>query len=527
MNNIMEQIKIWWEERSFGQKFSLLFLTVALVAVLTYLFALGKQPDWEILADGLAPTDAAAVASHLKSAGIVYRISDGGKAILVPKEVVDQTRLEIHEADLITQDEEGLEGIGNLPIGLTETFQKLSRQKMLQGEIVRTIKKINGVQNARISIAEPERSIFTSQDDTPTASVMLVLDPGAKIKQEQIKAIKNLVSHSIPRLIPERVFVSDQYGNVLSEELANSGSSLDDLRSSYELKTERKVKEVLLSLVGRDNVSVAVTAEMNFDRTTAKIERYIPTSQNTDGTAAGVLISEQTSDEQYSGKDAKNPGGVPGTASNIADPGYAAADNENANKSSDYNKNSRVKNFEVSKEIKDIIYAPGEVERLTVAVAVNKVLTSEELEKIETLVRTASGADPARGDVITVTDMTFAGIKDIEKKEAALQKDLQMSYYLSIADKVAPYLLILLFGGITLGILWSLIRRPVEVEEMHEIEEPMFDFPEAPEILEAASIPIVEAKLDPEIERMRNEINSFVMNDPGEAARLLLSYIKD
>lgn len=526
MNNLLEQAKRWWDERSFGQKFSLLFLIVALVGILTYLFALSNQPDWDVLYDDLASTDAAAVASHLKDAGIVYRVTNGGKTILVSKGLVEETRLGVAEKDIIQQDDVGLEELSKMPIGLTENQQKLMRQRMLQGELVRTITKIKGVKDARVTIAEPERSIFASDDEVPSASVMLILDPGVKVREEQIKAIKNLVSHAIARLEPENVFVSDQNGKALSEEVTSSTSSIGDLRHLYEQDIEKKVKDVLTKLVGNDNVTVAVTAEMNFDRTTSKIERYIPTTQTEAGAASGVLVSEQVMGEKYSGQDSKAPGGTPGTASNITNPSYVTNAAGAGAKSSDYDKNSTTKNYEVSKEIKDILYAPGELERLTVAVAVNKVLTSKEQQTIEKLVNTAAGADMARGDIITVTGMSFASMEDLEEKTAALQKQAQVDYYLTLFEKFAPYLLIIVFGGAALFIFSSLLKRTATVEQFAE-EEPLYDYPDTPDLLEAASIPVIEAKLDPEIERMRSEINAFVMNDPAEAARLLLTYIKE
>ena len=62
------------------------------------------------------------------------------------------------------------------------------------------------------------------------------------------------------------------------------------------------------------------------------------------------MISEQINGEKYTGQDGKTPGGVPGTASNITNPTYVANQPGAAGKSSDYNKNSTIKNFEVSKE---------------------------------------------------------------------------------------------------------------------------------------------------------------------------------
>lgn len=526
MNTFFDKVQKWWEERNFSQKFTLVFLLVAFVGILTYLLALSRQPDWDVLYDKISPTDASSVAAHLKDNGVLFRVTNGGETILVPKEILDQTRLDIAEADIIKQDEVGLEELSNIPLGTNQDQQKLWRQRIIQGELARTIQVIKGVQKARITIAEPERSIFVSEDEKPSASVMLQLLPGSKIKQEQVKAIKNLVAHAVPRLTPEDVFVSDQNGNALSEEIANSSSNLDDLRASYERKVEKKVKEVLVKLVGSDNVTVAVNAEINFDKTTAQIERYIPTTQSTDGVASGVLVSEQQLGENYTGQDGAGPGGVPGTASNITNPTYMA-NAGGGNKSSDYNKNSTIKNFEVSKEIKNITYAPGQVERLTVAVAVNKVLTSKEHDKIEELVQTASGADTARGDIITVTGMSFAGLEDIDEKKELLKEQAKWDNIYKAIEVFGPYAFLVILGGVPLAILWSLLRKPVEAVAIEEYEEPDYEFPDVPEILEAATIPVIEAKLDPEIERMREEINAFVMNDAAEAARLLLTFIKE
>ena len=57
-------------------------------------------------------------------------------------------------------------------------------------------------------------------------------------------------------------------------------------------------------------------------------------------------------------------------------------------------------------EVKD---APGAIERLSVAVAVDDVaVTAEVVTQIEQLVRAAAGIDDARGDTVVVTRMPFA-----------------------------------------------------------------------------------------------------------------------
>ena len=40
-------------------------------------------------------------------------------------------------------------------------------------------------------------------------------------------------------------------------------------------------------------------------------------------------------------------------------------------------------------------------------------------------------------------------------------------------------------------------------------------------------MPKIEANIDPELERVKMEINDTIMADPAEAARLLVSFIKE
>lgn len=45
--------------------------------------------------------------------------------------------------------------------------------------------------------------------------------------------------------------------------------------------------------------------------------------------------------------------------------------------------------------------------------------------------------------------------------------------------------------------------------------------------IENEALPQIEAHLDPELERVRMELNDTILADPAEAAKLLTSFIKD
>ncbi len=73
-----------------------------------------------------------------------------------------------------------------------------------------------------------------------------------------------------------------------------------------------------------------------------------------------------------------------------------------------YEKSRVTRNYNVSKEVRQVVYAPGTVQRMTIAVAINKILTTKERDEIRNLIVSASGADLNRGDMITLTGMQFA-----------------------------------------------------------------------------------------------------------------------
>ena len=44
---------------------------------------------------------------------------------------------------------------------------------------------------------------------------------------------------------------------------------------------------------------------------------------------------------------------------------------------------------------------------------------------------------------------------------------------------------------------------------------------------EVEALPQIEARLNPELDKLRNDLTDTIMSDPSEAAKLLISYIKD
>ncbi|MCK5177727.1 MAG: hypothetical protein KAQ92_08435, partial [Candidatus Aenigmarchaeota archaeon] len=376
----------------------------------------------------------------------------------------------------------------------------------------------------RVQIAEPDRSVFSNRDELPTASVMLILQGGINLKLEQIKAIKNLVAYGIPRLLPSRVFVTDQRGVSLTDEINKSSSGLSDYRTNFERETAGKVQKVLQKIVGPDNVSVEVSAIINFDKTKTTVEQYFPTGKENNNPVGIISNLQEDSQEEFEtyNKDKK-----------ASETFELEEENElpsvNKEKDTNYKKSRTSRDYKVSKEIKQVVYAPGKIERMTIAVALNKILTSTEKEEIKNLVLSASGANIKRGDIITVSGMQFAPKSGIGNKPI-LEQIQKLSTIELIVKQVGPLAVVLILGLCALFVLKSLLKKPLQGERVYASGryDDQDEISERQDLLETAgALPAIEASSDPELEKMRGEINSTIMADPSEAGRLLLSYIKD
>ncbi len=562
-------IKKIWDKFDLNQKFVIAALMVVALVVCVYFIFKATEPNWSVLYSDLAKDDVAAISESLKKSGYAFKLSDDKSAILVREQDKENLRIFVAENDLIKDSSPGFELLDDLQLGSTDFKNKLTKQRIFQGELTRSIEKITGIQKARVQLAEPERSVFSDNDEEPSASVVLILEPGYRLKPSQILAIKNLVAYSVPRLTNDRVFLTDQYGNALSEDVSKNNTDMQTYRSSFEKEAAKKIQDTLETIMGKDNVSVQVSAVMDFNSTRSTIESYIPA----DGTQSGVILGQQSERETYKKpqpivlkKDevaldpdnpaAQNqPGAVQQNAQNPQtqnvmtvveeQTGISEAD-ENARNVTDkvrgrelsYEKEKNAVNYAVTKEVKQVVYAPGSVTRLSVAVAVNKILTDEEKEDIKNLVIAAAGMDVTRGDVVNVSSLKFMGIDKAEQlqtlNEEKYAKIMEMLGF--IFTNVAPLLIVLVLGLVGLSTFSSIFKKPEPPKPQNQEENNQFQgfdpylmlgnndgmdgqYLDEPDSEEPAFTSVVDKK--------RAEITDIILSDPQDAARLLTSYVKE
>lgn len=581
---LIEDIKRLWLKLDINQKFSIAALLVAMFVVGIFFIVKATEPNWTVLYSDLSKEDVAAITESFKKSGYAYKLSEDKTAILVRNQDKEDLRFFVAENDLIRDTTGGFELLDDLQLGSTDFKNKLTKQRIFQGELTRSIEKINGVSKARVQLAEPERSIFSDEDEEPSASVVLILEPSVKLKPSQILAIKNLVAYSVPRLTNDRVFLTDQFGNVLSEDVSKNSSDMQSYRTNFEKEAAKKIKDTLETIMGKDNVSVQVSTVMDFNQTRATIESYTPNKDSD----SGIVISRQGEKEVYT-----NPKDLPSNqkekndnpnltqaqinAQNQMDNINAAQnenptlnqaqgasiaqnvaqlplnqtpakttnyENENYGANSDdvrklsYEKEKSATTYAVTKEIKQVVYAPGAVVRMSVAVAVNKILTNEEKDEIKALVAAAAGMDYSRGDVVSVSSLKFTGIDNSEelKQDKQRQQEFIMEILTFIFKNVSPVFIILILGLIALHNFGNIFKapKPKEEEEIETEEEPEDILPSFdPYLALQQNQTNDEDFYQPDIQytsaidKKKSEIINSILGNPEEAARILTSYIKE
>ncbi|WP_137172869.1 flagellar basal-body MS-ring/collar protein FliF [Massilia sp. HP4] len=398
-----------------------------ILALMIAVWMWSQAPEYRVLFSNYSDRDGGAITASLDQMGVPYKFSEGGNAILVPAEQIHDLRLKLAAQGLPKGGNVGFELMENQKLGVSQFLEQVNYQRSLEGELARSIQSLGSVSAARVHLALPKPSVFVRDQQKPTASVLLNLQPGRALDQGQVNAIVHLVASSVPELTFGNVTVVDQTGALLSEQAGKAAGNkmLDATQLKYVDQVQeniiKQVEAMIKPLVGEGNVRAQATAEIDFAQVDTAAEMYKPNSPP----EPQAIRSQQTSETQGAGAGAS---GIPGALSNQP-PGVNTAPidgeppAEAAAPTGPSTKNSTT-NFEVDKTIRYEQRPMGGVKRLTVGVVVNyrrivdpatgkvtvRPLAANEVAQINELVKQAMGFNPERGDTMNVTNAPFDGV---------------------------------------------------------------------------------------------------------------------
>lgn len=372
---------------------------VSLIAVLAFggigMGLYSKSNSYvDLYATKMTESDVREVSAALTEMQVDHRVNETNDGIVLhpSKKIAMQGALasrSLPRTPVLTADKAD----GNF--GKTAAEQKAIRQQLLEGEITLAFRAMEGINDARVKLAVPEKTYFQDDNKRTTARVLLSLKPEMQVNRERIKGMVNLVAASVPELRPEDVTILDTGGRDLTAlvpkddtgNMVASGTQLE-VQASEEMRLQKKAQEALdAAMPGRTKVSV------NLDMDFSKLERehYTPGGVGDDGV---VRSSHQIKREvlDRSGKGGDEPA--------------QQLNSSGGKKDGDYLHEVESANYAYQQVKEKRVDTGFRIKRLTASVLADNV-SEKEVAAISGFVQDAIGIDPARGDKISVNSFPF------------------------------------------------------------------------------------------------------------------------
>ena len=334
---------------------------------------LNRNRGFEVLFSGLNTEEAQQIIGKLQESEIDYQYTGNGE-ILVPENILDQTRASLAFEGYPKS------GFGYQVFtenaGLMTTDSDKDRYALydLQNRIAATIRLIDGVKDATVTIAPGEERKYVLTEDAvqeTTAHAMLTMEDDGSPSIEQAKAVQRLVASGVPGLEAEEVVVLDSTGKEIdtTEEESNlSSQDTEEIARMVEDQITEKVLHVLIPFYGEENIRVSTKAQINMQTLLRESITYSTPDKINQEDKSGIISHDQGSVEISGTKDAVT-GGVAGAETNADVPEYdTGADEDDVE---GYGARTWDRDFLVNQIKEQGQITPGALEDLTVSVAVN------------------------------------------------------------------------------------------------------------------------------------------------------------
>jgi flagellar M-ring protein FliF len=411
-----------------------------------------SRPQLDVLYSGLDREDVTRIGAALNEAGIKFDVNSDGTAVMVSYGQTAAARMLLAEKGLPQSANAGYELFDQMgSFGLTSFMQEVTRVRVLEGEIARTIQSLNGVKAARVHIVVADEGSFRREQRPPSASVVIRTEAPEDATTAQ--SIRHLVAAAVPGMTPNEVTVLNTDGVLLAsgDDTATAvPGRLMNLEQSVGEDIRNKVRESLTPYLGLGNFQVSVTARLNTDKKQITETIYDPESRversvhvvKENESSNNSTQSATTSVEQNLPEESRGPEGA-----------------ESSSSSND--RREETTNYELSSKTVNTVSDGFAVQNLSIAVLVNRAqipggvdATEEQLQQklseIEELVATAADLRTDRGDQIKVLAVDFAGgSQDLEPVPAVGMTELlvrQLGTIINAATILVVALLLIWFG---------------------------------------------------------------------------------
>ncbi len=301
--------------------FAVVGVLIALAVILVIM--LNNRP-YSVLVTGSTTDEITSILNWLEEQGVRdYRLE--GDKILVPEGREMSLKTQIIKEDFLKTGylyEIYFENTGSLS---TQAQQNRAFLMGIQERLGTLVSAFEGVKSASVTLTEGEDNRFILDDSNvieTTASVLLTMESGKMLTNEQADAIRNLVAHAVKGLKVSAVSIVDTIGNNYDNSTAIGGDLTTSqlkiqLEEQYQNKIRTQIMQLLVPAFGEENVNTSVN--VNVEVSTSTIEDttvHIPPWAEDGSTNGRGIIGSEIWDNSLNRPGGEAAGGLAGTPSN-------------------------------------------------------------------------------------------------------------------------------------------------------------------------------------------------------------------
>ncbi|MBN2627314.1 MAG: flagellar M-ring protein FliF [Spirochaetales bacterium] len=559
---LLESVKTAWGNWSLVQKLILGGIVAAVIVGIVLLVGVSSSPSMvPLLTSPITDQEQIVrITTRLDEENVMNRVT-GGIIYVENDAVARKMRATLVREDLIPQNTDPWAIMDMERWTLTDFERDVNLQRAITASLEQHLEALDDIDSADVNLVIPGESLFASEQNPTTASVIITPKPGSDITENRIKieGIVKLIQFAVEGLSADNIVVSDLSGRHLNDFAGLAQvDRLDLTERMLKQKTAleaRYMSQILRELQGiftskRIRI-VNMDIDLEFVNKKVSTEEHFPIEMTPEDPATPYpdrqvvqtfTESQQTTKESFQGT-GFNPEGPPGQEGQTP-PQYQDLTNLVGN----YSKDDQITNYVYNTQTSEEEMAPYKIARVSAAVAIDGVWTLERdakgeyifengtlkrtyepvsdelLAKALQLVEHAVGYDANRGDTVTVQHIPFDRSEEFKQQDEDYLRQKQI-------QRLLFYSIIGLIGIIVFFIAFRLIskemerRRRLREEELARQHQAMRE-----QALRNAEEEGIEVEMSVQ-ERARLELQENAMNmareHPEDVAKLIRTWLAE
>lgn len=565
LKDFWARIKTGWTGLSLLRKLLLVGIVVVLVAAFVLLGVLSSSPT-RIAVFNTAITDtelADRIGTALDAENIAYERAADNKFYAKDELTARRARALLMREDLLPGQLDPWNFFTNMDRWtITDFDRNVNLQQSLKINLEQHIAALSDVDSAKVTLVIPQTALFAENQNPVTASVIITPKPGSDIAQntDKVQGIVKLVQFAVEGLLPDNITISDINGNVLND--FSDLEAGDRLKQTASMLKQKRALETQYTSIIMKSLSNVFTAsrvnivnfdiDLNFVRKSIETEEFFPVTMKLDDpktpyseleVVPSIIRSRENSTEDFEGT-GFNPEGPPGQEGQTP-PAYQ----DLTNLVGQYNSDKNIENYEINKRNISEEKSPYEINRISLGLMLDgtwklkfddagepvllpsgdrdriyEPVAPDILKQARTVVESAIGFNPARGDVVTVENIPFDRLEQFKAEDEIWRRSVQ-------TQKLVFWGLIGFFSLIVLLGLIHVIRKQIERRRLAREEELIRQHRAMREAaLRSAEEEGIEVEMSVEERRrmeMQDSAKKFAREYPEDVANLLKTWLME